>query len=100
MSKFGEIISGDIPVMLFFTSENIPTDDDVRMEENINELAVETKGKLSIVKINVDKNKTLIEALRVRVTPTLMLYKDGSMVWRQSGMTDLNSLRIIAKAFY
>lgn len=100
MSKFGEIISGNIPVMLFFTSENMPTDDDVLMDNNIQELAKETKGKLSIVKINVDKNETLIEALRVKTTPTLMLYKDSSMVWRQGGVTDLNSLRIIAKAFY
>ncbi|HLV46314.1 MAG TPA: thioredoxin family protein [Flavobacterium sp.] len=100
MSKFGELISGNVPVLLFFTSENMPTDHDDRMEEIVHELAAETKSKLSIVKINVDKNETLIEALRVRTTPTLMLYKDSSMVWRQSGMTDLNSLRIIAKAFY
>src|SRR5690606_26468270 len=100
MSKFGELISGNVPVMLFFTSENMPTDDDVRMEENVHELAAETKSKLSIVKIDVDKNETLIEALRVRTTPTLMLYKDSCMVWRQSGVTDLNSLRLIARAFY
>jgi thioredoxin 1 len=40
----------------------------------------------------VDKNQQLSEALRVKVLPTLMIYKFSEMVWRQSGEQDANTL--------
>ena len=44
------------------------------------------------LKIEVDKNHKLSEALRVKILPTLMIYKDSEMVWRQSGEQDANTL--------
>jgi len=52
--------------------------------------AIGDKGK--VIKINVDKNNELKEALRVKALPTLMIYKGGEMVWRQSGEQDANTL--------
>ena len=52
--------------------------------------AIGDKGK--VIKINVDKNSELAEALRVKLLPTLMIYKGGEMVWRQSGEQDANTL--------
>jgi thioredoxin 1 len=40
----------------------------------------------------VDQNNELSEALRVKGLPTLMIYKSGEMVWRQSGEQDANTL--------
>jgi thioredoxin 1 len=40
----------------------------------------------------VDKNQELAEALRIKGLPTLMIYKEGQMVWRQSGELDANTL--------
>ena len=40
----------------------------------------------------LDKNKELAEALRIKGLPTFMIYKDGQMVWRQSGEFDANTL--------
>ena len=45
-------------------------------------------------KIDVDKNQVLSEALRVKTLPTLMIYKQGEMLWRQSGEQDANTLLI------
>ena len=45
-----------------------------------------------VIKIDVDKNKELAEALRIKGLPTFMIYKDGQMVWRQSGEFDANTL--------
>jgi thioredoxin 1 len=45
-----------------------------------------------VIKIDVDKNQQLSEALRVKVLPTLMIYKFSEMVWRQSGEQDANTL--------
>ena len=50
-----------------------------------------------VIKINTEKNIKLSEALRVKVIPTLMIYKYGEMVWRQSGDQDANTLISLMK---
>ena len=52
--------------------------------------ALGDKGK--VIKIDVDKNQKLSEALRVRVLPTFMIYKFSEIVLRQSGVQDSNTL--------
>ena len=59
--------------------------------------AVGDKGK--VIKINVDKNNELAQALRIKGLPTLMIYKSGEMVWRQSGEQDANTLINLIKEF-
>ena len=52
-----------------------------------------TVGDLDLyIKIDVEKNQELAEALRVKGLPTLIIYKDGEMKWRQSGEQDANTL--------
>lgn len=51
----------------------------------LQEIASERKGKLKVVKINIDKNKLLAADLNVRSVPTIMLYKYGKQQWRQAG---------------
>jgi thioredoxin 1 len=48
--------------------------------------------KAKVIKIDVDKNQELAEALRIKGLPTLMIYKDGQVVWRQSGELDANTI--------
>ena len=70
---------------------------------NINNLSVEYIGDkssteaLKNISIDVDKNQQLSEALRVKVLPTLMIYKFSEMVWRQSGEQDANTLISLLK---
>jgi len=45
-----------------------------------------------VIKIDVDKNQELADALRIKGLPTLMIYKQGQMVWRQSGELDANTI--------
>ena len=42
--------------------------------------------------VDIEKNSELAEALRVKGLPTLMIYKNGEMKWRQSGEQDANTL--------
>jgi len=57
--------------------------------------AIGDKGK--VIKIDIDKNQKLSEALRVKVIPTMMIYKYTEMVWRQSGDQDANTLISLLK---
>ena len=52
-----------------------------------------------MIKIDVEKNQELAEALRVKGLPTLIIYKNGEMKWRQSGEQDANTLIGIIKQY-
>ncbi len=97
MSKFGELISVQVPVLIdFYTDWN---ESSVSMHEVIRDVAAALGDKAKVIKIDVDKNQELAEALRIKGLPTLMVYKDGQMVWRQSGELDANSLITIVQDF-
>ena len=90
MSKFGELIDDKLPLLLVFYNEN----DDVSstMHPVLRDVAAAMGDSGKVIKIDTEKNNKLSEALRVRVLPTLMIYKLGEMVWRQSGEQDANTL--------
>jgi len=46
----------------------------------------ELGDQVKIVKINIDKNQPLAAKYQVRGVPTMILYKEGKQVWRQSGV--------------
>ncbi|MDT0643401.1 thioredoxin family protein [Zunongwangia sp. F363] len=90
MSKFGELVDLNIPVLLdFFTDWN---ESSKAMHPILRDVAAALGDKAKVIKIDVDKNAQLAEALRVKILPTLMIYKDGEMKWRQSGEQDANTL--------
>lgn len=90
MSKFGELINAPVPVLIdFYTDWN---DQSVAMHPVIRDVAAALGDKAKVIKIDVDKNKELAEALRIKGLPTLMIYKNGQMVWRQSGELDANTI--------
>lgn len=90
MSKFGELINSHVPVLIdFYTEWNEPS---VSMHPVIRDVAAALGDRAKVIKIDVDKNQELAEALRIKGLPTLMIYKDGQMVWRQSGELDANTI--------
>jgi len=90
MSKFGELISAQVPVLIdFYTDWN---ESSVSMHPVIRDVAAALGDKAKVIKIDVDKNQELAEALRIKGLPTLMIYKEGLMIWRQSGELDANSI--------
>ena len=90
MSKFGELIDIDIPVLLdFFTEWN---EQSKAMHPILRDVAAALGDKAKVIKIDVEKNEELAEALRVKGLPTLIIYKNGEMKWRQSGEQDANTL--------
>ncbi|MBC7438354.1 MAG: thioredoxin family protein, partial [Flavobacterium sp.] len=82
MSKFGELINAPIPVLIdFYTEWN---DQSISMHPVIRDVAAALGDKAKVIKIDIEKNQELAEALRIKGLPTLIIYKNGEMVWRQS----------------
>ena len=86
MTKFGELIDVNTPVLLdFFTQWNEAS---VSMHPVLKDVAAALGDKAKVIKIDVDKNQALSEALRIKDFPTFIIYKSGDMKWRQSGALD------------
>ena len=90
MSKFGELINEKLPLLLVFY--NAEDQISSSMHPVLKDVAAAMGDKGKVIKIDTEKNHQLSEALRVKVLPTLMIYKLGDMVWRQSGEQDANTL--------
>ncbi|WP_435261324.1 thioredoxin family protein [Tenacibaculum sp. nBUS_03] len=89
MTKFGEIISVNKPVLIDFYadwSEFEPSIDTLR------DVAAALGDRAKVIKIDIRKNELLADALRVKGNPTFMIYKNGEMKWRQTGEQDANTL--------
>jgi thioredoxin 1 len=90
MSKFGDLIDLKIPVLLNFYTE---WDEESKIMHSIlKDVAAAMGDHAKVIKIDIDKNQELAEVLRIKSLPTFVLYKDGEMVWRKSGVLDANTL--------
>ncbi|WP_405563197.1 thioredoxin [Polaribacter sp. Asnod6-C07] len=97
MKNFLEIINKDKPVLVDFFAEWCGP---CKMMSPILKEVKDVLGdKVSIIKIDVDKNKALAAKYQVRGVPTLVLYKSGKQVWRQSGVVTKNDLISIINSF-
>ena len=56
-------------------------------------------NKIIILKIDIDKNISLSSEYRIQSVPTLVLWKQGEIIWRQSGALSLNGLEQILSSY-
>lgn len=90
MSAFSEIIAGETAVLIdFFASWCGPCK---MMPPILKELKDSLKDDIRILKIDVDKNQKLAQSYSVQGVPTLILFKKGKILWRQSGVVPAKEL--------
>jgi len=97
MAKFGKIISSNSPTLIDFYNE--VNEDNELIHNVLRDVAAALGDKAKVIKIDISKNDKLVEALRIKGTPTFIIYKNSEMKWRQSGEQDANTLINLVEQF-
>lgn len=92
-AKFNEIINGNDLVLVDFYAEWCGPCK--MMSPILQEVKLDLKEAVKIIKVNVDQHQDLAGHFMVRGVPTFMLFKAGKMLWRQSGVLSAKDLKQI-----
>ncbi len=91
METFADIINGgQLTLVDFFATWCGPCK---MMHPVLEQLKAELGDQVRVIKLDVDKNEALASEYRIQSVPTLMLFRQGEMLWRQSGAMRLADLK-------
>lgn len=97
MSSFQKLINSEKPVLIDFSAEWCGPCK--VMAPILEQVKREIGDKATVIKIDVDRNQHVSQSLNITGVPTLMIYKKGKQLWRQSGVLDKNRLIGILNQF-
>ena len=97
MEKFDDLIQSKSPVLVDFFAEWCGPCK--MMKPILEELKSMVGEKARIVKIDVDKHQEIAQVYNIQSVPTLVIFKEGLVVWRQSGVMQAKELKAIIEQY-
>ncbi|WP_031526912.1 thioredoxin [Dyadobacter crusticola] len=97
MATFSELINGNKPVLVDFSAEWCGPCK--MMKPILDEVKADLGESTTIIKVDVDKNKAAASAYKIQGVPTLIVFKNGKPMWRQSGVVQAAQLKSIIKKY-
>lgn len=96
MSSFNDIINSETPVLVdFYADWCAPCK---MVAPILEQVANNMKGKVRIIKVNVDKNQEAAIKYQVQSIPTLILFQKGQIRWQGVGVMQADQIMHIVKA--
>jgi thioredoxin 1 len=95
MEKFNTLINSTKPVLVDFYAEWCGPCK--TMAPILKEAKAQLGDAATIIKVDVDKNQEAAAAFQVRSVPTLILFKNGKILWKQSGVVPASELVLLFK---
>ncbi len=96
METFSKILNDDKPVLVdFFAEWCRPCKS---MAPELKKFADTHRDSVRVLKIDIDKNRASAEQFNIQGVPTLILFKKGKVLWRQSGAMNAQQLSGIVKS--
>ncbi|HMO33876.1 MAG TPA: thioredoxin [Lacibacter sp.] len=96
MATFRELIDDEVPVLVDFHATWCGPCK--MMAPELEQLKQLMGDRLRIIKIDVDQNQQAAQAYRVSGVPTLILFRKGQILWRQSGVVRARQLADIVRS--
>jgi len=88
--KFDSLIHDIRPVVVDFHAQWCSP---CKMQSPIlKEVANELGDRIKVIKIDVDQNSDIASRYNIQSVPTLIMFKNGTQIWRQSGVVSKNQL--------
>ncbi|MCP4120938.1 MAG: thioredoxin [Bacteroidetes bacterium] len=93
--NFDKIISGNKPILVdFYATWCGPCK---AVPPILKQVKSDLQDAVKIVKVDIDRNRYIADRYKVQAVPTLILFKNGRIVWRQSGVQPANAIIKVIK---